>query len=65
MGFLTPKVSRPPLAPNPATPAMDPLGSEGLTEDVGTYSSARSLINTSSRGLKRRASVQRTSLIGG
>ena len=65
MGFLRPKVPTPPPAPNPATPAMDPLGAEGLTGESGTYSSARSLITTSSRGLKRRASVQRTSLIGG
>lgn len=65
MGFLTPKVPKPPPAPNPATPAMDPIGAESLVGDAGTYSSARSLINTSSRGLKRRASTQRTSLIGG
>lgn len=65
MGFLRPKVAAPPPAPNPATPAMDPLGAEGLLSDTGTFAGARSLISTSSRGLKRRASVQRTSLIGG
>ena len=65
MGFLKPKIPTPPPAPNPATPAMDAIGAESLVSDTGTYSSARSLINTSSRGLKRRASTQRTSLIGG
>lgn len=65
MGFLKPKVPTPPPAPNPATPAMDALGAEGLTGATGIYASARSLISTTSRGLKRRASVQRTSLIGG
>lgn len=65
MGFLKPKVPTPPPAPNPATPAMDAIGAEGLTGETGAYSSARSLINTSSTGLRRRASTQRTSLIGG
>lgn len=65
MGFLKPKVPVPPAPPNPASPAMDALGAEGLVGDTGMYSSARSLISTSSRGLKRRASTQRTSLIGG
>lgn len=65
MGFMKPKVPTPMAAPNPATPAMDPMGAEGMTGETGTYSSARSLISTSSRGLKRRASTQRTSLIGG
>lgn len=65
MGFLKPKIPTPPPTPNPATPAMDPMGAEGLLAQEGVYSSARSLITTSSRGLKRRASTQRTSLIGG
>lgn len=65
MGFMRPKVAAPPPAPHPATPAMDAIGAEGLIGDTGMYSSARSLISTSSRGLKRRASTQRTSLIGG
>jgi hypothetical protein len=65
MGFMTQKVKAPPPAPKPATPAMDPLSAEGLLGEEGVYSSARSLITTSSRGLKRRASTQRTSLIGG
>lgn len=65
MGFLSPKVPKPPPAPNPATPAMDAMSPEALLDGSGTYGSARSLISTSSRGLKRRASTQRTSLIGG
>lgn len=65
MGFLKPKIPTPDPAPNPASPAMDPMGAEGLLNPGGSYASARSLINTSSRGLKRRASTQRTSLIGG
>lgn len=65
MGFLKPKVPTPPPAPTPATPAMDAMGAESLTGETGAYSSARSLIATSSTGLKRRASTQRTSLIGG
>lgn len=64
MGFLKPKIPTPPPAPNPATPAMG-LGADEFMSNTGAYSSARSLINTSSRGLKRRASTQRTSLIGG
>jgi hypothetical protein len=65
MGFLKPKIPTPAPAPNPATPAMDALGAGSPLGDSGVYSSAHSLINTSSRGLKRRASTQRTSLIGG
>lgn len=65
MGFLKPKIPTPPPAPKPANPAMDPLDAESLLEDSGVYSGARSLIGTSARGLKRRASTQRTSLIGG
>lgn len=64
MGFLKPKIPTPPPAPNPAAAAMDPLNAEALLSGGGVYSSARSLISTSSRGLKRRASTQRTSLIG-
>lgn len=65
MGFMRPKIKAPPPAPNPATPAMEAMGAEGLMDDLGAYSSARSLISTSSTGLRRRASTQRTSLIGG
>ena len=65
MGFLRPKIPTPPPAPKPANPAMDPLDAEALVGDESAFTSARSLISTSSRGLKRRASTQRTSLIGG
>lgn len=65
MGFLVPKVPKPTAAPAPANPAMDPLNAEAILGEEGVYSSARSLISTSSRGLRRRASTQRTSLIGG
>lgn len=65
MGFLKPKIPTPPPAPNAANPAMDPFNAEGHYGDGNPYSSLRSLITTSSRGLKRRASTQRTSLIGG
>lgn len=65
MGFLKPKIPAPDPAPNPATAAMDPLGAQDTLTPGGSYSSALSLINTSSQGLKRRASTQRTSLIGG
>lgn len=65
MGFLKPKIPKAAPAPTPATPAMDPFGADSLDESTGMFSSARSLISTSSRGLQRRASTQRTSLIGG
>lgn len=67
MGFLRPKIPTPPPAPNPATPAaaaMDPLGAGAPVTGSGVYSSAHSLISTSAQGLKRRATTQRTSLIG-
>ena len=65
MGFLKPKIPTPPPAPKPPNPAMDPLDAESLLSPEGAFTSARSLISTSSRGLRRRASTQRTSLIGG
>lgn len=65
MGFLKPKIPTPPPEPNPATPAIDPFNAEGNYGPGGTFSAAQSLIHTSSRGLKRRAETQRTSLIGG
>lgn len=65
MGFLKPKIPTPPPAPNPASPAMDAMSAESLIGTADPYSSSRSLISTSSRGLGRRASTQRTSLIGG
>jgi hypothetical protein len=63
MGFLTPKVPKsipPPLPPLPPTPAEDSMSGTGIVSPE-----AASLISTSTQGLKRRASVRRTSLIGG
>lgn len=65
MSFMAPKIPKPVAPPNPASPAMDATGAEGLLAPGDSYSMARSLINTSSQGLRRRASTQRTSLIGG
>lgn len=62
MGFMKPKVATPPPAPNPA---MDPLEAATDFGQSGVYSSSSSFIGTTSRGLKRRASTERTSLIGG
>jgi len=60
MSFLKPKVPKAPPAPNPAITATD------TEEPVDTMApSAMSLISTSARGLRRRASTQRNSLIGG
>ena len=65
MGFMKPKVPTPPPAPNPATAPIDPFNAEALLGDAGGFGSFRSMIGTSSGGLKRKASTQRTSLIGG
>lgn len=65
MGFMKPKIPTPPPAPRPANPAIDPMSAEAFNLEAGMGSGAGSLINTSSRGLKRRAATQRTSLIGG
>lgn len=63
MGFLKPKVPEPTPPANPAQPASSLTGPNA--EEIGLAPGARSLIGTSSQGLKRRASTQRTSLIGG
>jgi hypothetical protein len=65
MGFLKPKsrrLRRPPLSGHTSD---GPARSGAHYRREWRYGSAHSLINTSSRGLKRRASTQRTSLIGG
>lgn len=62
MGFLSPKVPKPAPAANPAMAASE---AGPNAEEIGLAPGARSLISTSSQGLKRRASTQRTSLIGG
>lgn len=58
--FKAPKVPAAPPPPNPSITAYD-----AELEDTGLGPATGSLIATSARGLKRRASVQRTSLIGG
>jgi hypothetical protein len=60
MGFMKPKVPKAPPPPNPSITAIDAeLEEEQLAPATG------SLISTTARGLTRRASTQRTSLIGG
>lgn len=60
MGLFKPKVPKPPAAPNTAIAASD-----DSTMSQPLMPAAESLINTSSQGLKRRATTQRGSLIGG
>ena len=60
MGFLRPKMPTPAPAPNPAS---SPIDVKLPAEDLG--SAMGSMISTSARGPKRRATTQRTSLIGG
>jgi len=63
MGFLSaPKIPDIPPAATPASPAIKPPEE---TTSTGTAPSAASLISTSVNGLRRRATTQRTSLIGG
>lgn len=62
MGFLKPKIPKPAPAPNPAADPIDTTPSM-LTDSLAP--SATSLIATSAQGLKKRASTQRSSLIGG
>lgn len=65
MGFLSPKVPKPTPPPTPANPAIAASDAGFNAEDIGLAPGARSLVSTSNQGLKRRASTQRTSLIGG
>lgn len=60
MGFLTPKPPKPPPPPNEPVVAEAPSPT-----DTGIAPAAASLISTSSQGLRRRATTQRSSLIGG
>lgn len=63
MGFLAPKVPKPTPQATPANPAIQP---PEMAPDGGVLApSAASLISTSTQGLRRRASTQRRSLIGG
>lgn len=64
MGFLKPSIpAPPPPAPPPASPGLQP-GGESLP-GRSMLPGAASLISTSAQGLKRKASTQRSSLIGG
>ena len=60
MGFLSPEPPKPPAPPNPAITASSMESPSDALAPV-----AGSLISTTARGLRRRASTQRTSLIGG
>jgi hypothetical protein len=62
MGFLKPKVPEPPAQANPAAAPITPPGTDSSS---GIAPVTASLISTSVQGLKRRASTERTSLIGG
>lgn len=62
MGFLTPKVPKQDPPPNPQIAAVD---ADSADPTAGLASRANSLIGTAAKGLKRKASTQRTSLIGG
>lgn len=60
MGFLKPDVPTPPPAPN------TPVAANSSTFDkLSTATGLGSLISTGTSGLKRKADVQKTSLIGG
>lgn len=64
MSFMKPpKPVAPPPPPNPAASPVAAAGGAALTGPVP--SSYSSLISTSAQGLKRKANVSRTSLIGG
>lgn len=60
--FKTPKV---PTPTPPPTPAITPIEADAEDPSLGLATQAGSLISTSARGLKRRASTERRSLIGG
>lgn len=60
MSFLTPKVPKPPPAPN--TPVQ---ANPGDPATAGIAPAGLSLVSTAANGLQRKASTQRTSLIGG
>lgn len=60
--FKQPKV---PTPTPPPTPAITPVEANPEDPSLGLATQTGSLISTSARGLRRRASTQRTSLIGG
>lgn len=61
MGMLSPKVPKP---PTPANPAITAVEAENEDDFAGLASQSGSLISTAARGLQRRATTQRKSLIG-
>lgn len=63
MSFLKPP--KPPTPPAPATPPSTPLIAKDSGGPQDTSYGLGSLISTSPSGLKRKASTQRVSLIGG
>ena len=62
MSFLKPKM---PTPTPPATPAAEPVDVTPAPVSDILQPSSTSLITTSEQGLKRKASTQRASLIGG
>ena len=62
MGFLSPKVPKPPAPP---TTAIVANSQADQPQADGLATAAASLINTGPSGLQRKANTQRTSLIGG
>lgn len=62
MSFMRPKV---PAAPPPPNAAVSPIVASSTSEESGLVNAPSSLISTSSQGLKRKPSTQRTTLIGG
>lgn len=63
MGFLAPKVPKPAPGANPAQAASSSASAN--LEELGLANTSRSLVSTSSQGLKRKENTQRTSLVGG
>lgn len=59
--------SKPPKPPKPIPQANAPISAEAPEESMAadTRGAAASLTTTGARGLRRRPSTQRTSLIGG
>jgi hypothetical protein len=66
MGFLTPKPPKVPPPPTPANTPTSPLVPSGsIDSNLDFGASPSSLISTSPSGLKRKAQINKISLIGG
>ena len=66
MGFLTPKAPKPVTPATPPTPAAAPIRfGTGPNSQMDFSQNPASLISTSPSGLKRKALVNKVSLIGG